>query len=82
MALRANWRGFLKLADLTCPVALYTAVSTSDRIALHTLKNRNPERADLPSLPGGAVGDKGKGPAPLPLPDRARIHRRDGDGGS
>lgn len=34
---RANWKGFLKVAELTCPVALYTAASTSERIAFHTL---------------------------------------------
>ncbi len=37
MAPRANWKGYLKVAELTCPVALYTAASTSDRIAFHTL---------------------------------------------
>ncbi|HEY4250912.1 MAG TPA: Ku protein [Roseomonas sp.] len=44
MALRANWRGFLKVAELTCPVALYTAVSTSDRISLHTLNRETGHR--------------------------------------
>ena len=37
MALRANWKGFLKIAEVSCPVSLYTAVSTSDRIALHMI---------------------------------------------
>lgn len=37
MAPRANWKGFLKLGEVTCPVALYTAVSTSERIAFHTI---------------------------------------------
>ncbi|MEP7452251.1 Ku protein [Phyllobacterium sp. SB3] len=37
MAPRANWKGYLKVGELTCPVALYTAASTSDRIAFHTL---------------------------------------------
>lgn len=37
MAPRAVWKGFLKIAELTCPVSLYTAVSTSERIAFHTL---------------------------------------------
>lgn len=37
MAIRAQWKGFLKLGMLSCPVALYTAASTTDRIALHTL---------------------------------------------
>jgi DNA end-binding protein Ku len=37
VAPRANWKGFLKVAELVCPVALYTAVSSSDRISLHIL---------------------------------------------
>jgi DNA end-binding protein Ku len=40
MAPRANWKGFIKVGELTIPVALYTAASASERIALHTL-NRN-----------------------------------------
>lgn len=37
MAPRANWKGFLKIAEVSCPVALYTATSPSERITLHTL---------------------------------------------
>ncbi len=37
MAPRANWKGFLKIAEVTCGVALYTAASTSERIAFHTI---------------------------------------------
>jgi DNA end-binding protein Ku len=37
LAPRANWKGYLKVAELTCPVALYPAASTSERIAFHTL---------------------------------------------
>lgn len=37
MAPRANWKGFLKLAELSCPVALYTAASTAERIAFNTI---------------------------------------------
>ncbi|BCP51559.1 non-homologous end joining protein Ku [Kaistia sp. 32K] len=40
MAPRAIWKGYLKVAEILCPVALYTAASTSDRIAFHTI-NRN-----------------------------------------
>ncbi|MDB5526735.1 MAG: Ku78, Ku70 and Ku80 are 70kDa and 80kDa subunit of the Lupus Ku autoantigen [Rhizobium sp.] len=35
MAPRANWKGFLKVGELNCAVALYTAASTSERIAFH-----------------------------------------------
>ena len=44
MAPRANWKGFLQVAKLTCPVALYTAASTSDRIAFHTLNRATGHR--------------------------------------
>ncbi|MBU2089684.1 MAG: Ku protein [Alphaproteobacteria bacterium] len=44
MAPRANWKGFLKVAEVSCPVALYTAASTSDRIAFHTLNRATGHR--------------------------------------
>lgn len=44
MAPRANWKGYLKIGELTCPVALYTAASTSDRIAFHTLNRTTGNR--------------------------------------
>ena len=37
MSPRASWKGFLKIADVTVPVGLYSAASTSERIALHTI---------------------------------------------
>jgi DNA end-binding protein Ku len=40
MAARANWKGILKISEVSCPVALYTAASTAERIAFHIL-NRN-----------------------------------------
>jgi DNA end-binding protein Ku len=44
LAPRANWKGVLKIAELTCPVALYTAASTSERIALHTINRATGHR--------------------------------------
>ena len=44
MAPRASWKGYLKLALVTCPVALYAASSTSDRVALHTLNRATGHR--------------------------------------
>ena len=32
MAPRANWKGYLKLGELSCAVALYTAASTSGEL--------------------------------------------------
>lgn len=44
MAPRANWKGFLKVAEVRCPVALYTAASTSERIAFHTVNRATGNR--------------------------------------
>jgi DNA end-binding protein Ku len=44
VAPRANWKGFLKVAELSCPIALYTAASTSERIALHTVNRETGHR--------------------------------------
>lgn len=41
---RANWKGFLKIDEVTCPVALYTAASTSERIAFHTINRATGHR--------------------------------------
>jgi DNA end-binding protein Ku len=37
MAPRANWKGYLKVGELSCPIALYSAASTADRVTFHTL---------------------------------------------
>ncbi len=44
MAPRASWKGFLKIAELTCPVALYAAVSSSERISFHILNRKTGHR--------------------------------------
>lgn len=41
---RANWKGFIKLGELSCPVALYTAASSSERIAFNTLNRKTGNR--------------------------------------
>jgi DNA end-binding protein Ku len=44
MAARANWKGILKIGEVTCPVALYTAASTAERIAFHILNRKTGHR--------------------------------------
>jgi DNA end-binding protein Ku len=44
MSPRANWKGYLKTAELSCPVALFTAVSASERIAFHTVNRKTMHR--------------------------------------
>ena len=40
MAPRANWKGFLRLSLVACPVALYPATSDSEKISFNQI-NRN-----------------------------------------
>lgn len=44
LAPRANWKGFLKVGEVVCRVALYTATSTSERIAFHTINRATGHR--------------------------------------
>jgi DNA end-binding protein Ku len=44
MAARANWKGFLRVGELSCPVALFTASSSSERIAFHIVNRRTGRR--------------------------------------
>ena len=41
---RANWKGFIKFGEVSCPVALYTATSSSERIAFNTLNHKTGNR--------------------------------------
>jgi DNA end-binding protein Ku len=41
---RATWKGFLKIAEVVCPVALYAAASSSDRITLNTVNRATGNR--------------------------------------
>jgi DNA end-binding protein Ku len=44
VAPRANWKGFLKVGEVVCPVALYTAASTSERVAFNLLNRATGNR--------------------------------------
>jgi DNA end-binding protein Ku len=44
MVIRANWKGYLKIEELTCPVALHGAVSIAERMAFHTLNRATGHR--------------------------------------
>lgn len=41
---RANWKGFIKFGELSFPVGLYTAASSSERIALNVLNRKTGNR--------------------------------------
>src|SRR5690349_2700771 len=44
MAPRANWKGFLRLSLVTCPVALYPATSESEKISFNQINRQTGHR--------------------------------------
>jgi len=44
MAPRANWKGFLRLSLVTCPVALYPTTSESEKISFNQLNRQTGHR--------------------------------------
>jgi DNA end-binding protein Ku len=60
MAPRANWKGRVRLAEVSFDVALYTAAVTSDRIALHMINRAtgNRLRAEMVDSGTGKPVDK------------------------
>jgi len=47
MAPRANWKGYLKLSLVSCPVALYPATSEREKIRFHQLNSETGNRVRL-----------------------------------
>ncbi len=60
MAPRAVWRGSLRIAEISCPVALYAAASTGDRVSLNLLNRRTgaPLRREYVDAQTGEPVDK------------------------
>jgi DNA end-binding protein Ku len=44
MAVRAIWTGVIKIAEIVCPVKMYTAATTSERISLHLVNRKTGHR--------------------------------------
>jgi DNA end-binding protein Ku len=44
MALRSNWKGYLKLSLVSCAVALYSAVKTTEKVRFNTLNRQTGNR--------------------------------------
>lgn len=58
VAARAQWKGYVRLGEVTAPVALYTATSTSERISFHTVNRETGNRVRrqfVDSVTGKAV---------------------------
>jgi DNA end-binding protein Ku len=46
MTTRASWRGYLTIEALSCPVALYTAVSSADRLSFNIVNRKTGHRVE------------------------------------
>jgi DNA end-binding protein Ku len=44
MAPRASWNGYLKLSLVSCPIALYPATSTAEKIAFRQINKKTGNR--------------------------------------
>jgi len=44
MAPRANWKGFLRLSLVTCPIALFPATSESEKISFNQINKKTGHR--------------------------------------
>ena len=54
MAPRAYWKGYLKLSLVSCPVALYPAASSSERVSFNRIiPSINDKCVDAPRRLGG-----------------------------
>src|SRR5687768_2944552 len=66
MAPRPHWKGYLKLSFVSCPIALYPAVTAAERIAYRQVNKRTGNRLRhqlVDAMTGEAVAshDKGRG---------------------
>src|ERR1700748_2619187 len=44
MAPRANWKGFLRLSLVTCPIALFPATSESEKVSFNQINKKTGHR--------------------------------------
>src|ERR1700675_1009026 len=44
MAPRANWKGFLRLSLVTCPIALFPATSESEKVTFNQINRKTGHR--------------------------------------
>ena len=61
MAPRANWKGFLRLSLVTCPVALFPATSDSEKISFNQINRATGHRIAEIVKPGTKHAELPKG---------------------
>ncbi len=61
MAPRANWKGYLRLSLVSCPIALYPASSLSEKVSFNRINRKTGNRlkqqnVDMPKLARSSRG--------------------------
>src|ERR671913_603947 len=54
MAARANWKGYLRLSLVSCPIALYPATSESEKVRFHQLNKHTGNRIRYRKMDDGS----------------------------
>lgn len=57
MAPRANWKGFLRLSLVTCPVALFPATSESEKVSFNQINRKTGNRIKYQRVDAGTGED-------------------------
>jgi DNA end-binding protein Ku len=57
MAPRANWKGYLRLSLVSCPIALFPATSPSERVRFHQINRKTGHRIRMHRIDEGS-GDE------------------------
>src|SRR2546425_70784 len=55
MAPRANWKGFLRLSLVTCPVALYPATSDTEKVSFNQINRKTGHRIKYAKVDADAL---------------------------
>src|SRR5881227_91739 len=61
---RAHWKGYLKLSLVSCPIALYPAISAAERVSFRQVNKQTGNRLRhqlVDAVTGEPVGPEGKG---------------------
>ena len=64
MAPRAHWKGFLKLSLVSCPIALYPAISAAEKVSFRQVNRETGNRLRqqlVDTVTGEVVGSQNKG---------------------
>ena len=66
---RAFWKGYLKLSLVSCPIALYTGTSATERVSFRQINKKTGNRLRQQLVDEATrepVEGKAKGPLPVP----------------